>query len=266
MTDANIQLKEQIHWLKRYIDPSSPNGLRRTALYAGALLLLVVFGVLLETVKHTAHGALLDHTIQTHVYSLRSSGLTVFFKHVSELASVGGIVLFFVLASAFLFKTKHGKLIPILVLVLALDGVIVEVVKKLVARNRPTDFTMLVHESSFSFPSGHTMAATLGWGIVAYFIARSCRSRSLRWLTVIVYAFLVLLVGMSRVYLGAHYPTDVLGSILLGGGILALITAWLADHHKNLPGEVFSNTVTKCFALAFALLLVATLVVPSLFG
>jgi membrane-associated phospholipid phosphatase len=219
MTDANTQPKEQIHWLKRYIDPSSPNGLRRTALYAGALLLLIVFGVLLETVKHTAHGALLDHTM-----------------------------------------------IPILVLVLALDGVIVEVVKKLVARNRPTDFTMLVHESSFSFPSGHTMAATLGWGIVAYFIARSCRSRSLRWLTVIVYAFLVLLVGMSRVYLGAHYPTDVLGSILLGGGILALITAWLADHHKNLPGEVFSNTVTKCFALAFALLLVATLVVPSLFG
>jgi undecaprenyl-diphosphatase len=265
MTDATLQAKEQVHWFKRYFRTDSPTGLRRTLLYFAALLCLVLFGVLLETVKHTQKGALFDATVQSHIFALRSSGLTLFFKHVSELASVGGIVLFYVLACACLYKTRHGKLVPILILFLVLDGVIVEVVKKLVARHRPSDLTMLVHESSFSFPSGHTMAATLCWGIVAYFIARSCTSRLTRLLTVVIYALAVLLLALSRVYLGAHYPTDVIGSMLLGAGVLTIVITWLADHPKNLPREVFSTTVIKSFALAFGVLLIATLAVPSLF-
>jgi undecaprenyl-diphosphatase len=266
MTDASLQPKEQVHWLKRYVDPHAPNGLRRTLLYAGALACLILFGVLLELVRHTTSCALFDATVQSHIFSMRSDALTTFFEHVSELASIGGVLLLFGLASLLLLKTRHGKLVPILVIILALDGVIVEVVKKLVARHRPSDLTMLVHESSFSFPSGHTMVAVLCWGIISYFVAKSCNSRALRWLTAAIYAVAVLLVALSRVYLGAHYPTDVIGSILLGGAVLVVVVTWLTDHPKNLPSEVFSRSVITSFAIAFAILLVATIAVPSLFG
>jgi hypothetical protein len=53
--------------------------------------------------------------------------------------------------------------------------------------------------------------------------------------------------------------------MLLGAGVLTIVITWLADHPKNLPHEVFSTTVIKSFALAFGVLLIATLAVPSLF-
>ena len=88
-------------------------------------------------------------------------------------------------------------------------------------RQRPVLENPLLTLSSFGFPSGHTMGSTLFYGLLALFVAHSVRTWRLRALTFCIAALVVALIGLSRIYLGAHYLTDVLGAIAVG-------LAWLA--------------------------------------
>jgi undecaprenyl-diphosphatase len=88
-------------------------------------------------------------------------------------------------------------------------------------RQRPVLENPLVTLTSFGFPSGHTMGATLFYGVLALFVAQSVRAWWLRVLAWSLASVAVLLIGLSRIYLGAHYLTDVLGAFAVG-------LAWLA--------------------------------------
>ena len=93
--------------------------------------------------------------------------------------------------------------------------------KHLFHRQRPVLENPLVTLSSYGFPSGHTMGATLFYGAVAILVAHSVRTWRLRVLIFCIAVAVVVLIGISRIYLGAHYLTDVLGAIAVG-------LAWLA--------------------------------------
>jgi undecaprenyl-diphosphatase len=89
-------------------------------------------------------------------------------------------------------------------------------IKHLFQRERPVFEHPLVVLHSYSFPSGHTMAATLFYGLIAVFIMQSVRRWRWRVLTFVAALFVILLVALSRMYLGAHYLSDVLGAMALG--------------------------------------------------
>jgi undecaprenyl-diphosphatase len=74
--------------------------------------------------------------------------------------------------------------------------------------------------SGFAFPSGHALMSAVAWGAVALFAIRHARTGSARHLTVVLYTALILSIGFSRIYLGAHWPNDVLGGYLYAGCIL----------------------------------------------
>lgn len=73
-----------------------------------------------------------------------------------------------------------------------------------------------IQETGYSFPSGHAMVTLVFYGTLLYFAFRHISSRSLRSLLAVLAVFLILAIGVSRVYLGVHYPSDVLGSYLAG--------------------------------------------------
>jgi undecaprenyl-diphosphatase len=107
-------------------------------------------------------------------------------------------------------------------------------VKLGVARARPTDdlVRVLQHPSDFSFPSGHTVHYVVFFGALIYLCLRTIRradsgdaKRWLAWAGIAVSAVLIALVGLSRVYLGAHWPSDVLGGYVLGGAWLTMLIA-----------------------------------------
>ncbi|HEU5318503.1 MAG TPA: phosphatase PAP2 family protein [Chloroflexota bacterium] len=111
-------------------------------------------------------------------------------------------------------------------------------VKLAVGRARPTEdlVRVLQHPTDFSFPSGHTVHYVVFFGALIYLCARTLRRRDTGAATHIlaatvlgVSAVLIALVGLSRVYLGAHWPSDVAGGYVLGGAWLAML---IAAHRK----------------------------------
>jgi undecaprenyl-diphosphatase len=82
-----------------------------------------------------------------------------------------------------------------------------------------------VKETTESFPSGHAMGAVIGYGLLAFALMLIVRNQTLRVVTLTVLSVVVLLVGFSRIYLGAHFFSDVLGGYAIAGAWLA---AWLA--------------------------------------
>ncbi len=107
-------------------------------------------------------------------------------------------------------------------------------IKDLVQRVRPDLLPPLEIEPGYSFPSGHTALSMVTYGIFALLIARSPLSRPLKMLSIGALGLVVLLVGVSRVYLGVHYPSDVLGGWLTGLAIVLLFEALLRS--RLLPG------------------------------
>jgi membrane-associated phospholipid phosphatase len=103
-------------------------------------------------------------------------------------------------------------------------------IKALVGRHRPDLFPPLTAESGPSFPSGHTLASVAFYGMCAFLIARAVHGWARLWVSLGA-VVMVAAVAYSRVYLGVHYPTDVLGSLILGAAwlIALILTLTLAE-------------------------------------
>ncbi|MGG1660801.1 phosphatase PAP2 family protein [Brevibacillus sp. NRS-1366] len=115
-----------------------------------------------------------------------------------------------------------------LFLVIALGGGILFnlLLKSLFHRERPT-IHRLVEESGYSFPSGHSMAAFIFFGMLAILLFLFVVSRAAKTVIVLLAVLLILMVGVSRIYLGVHYPSDVLGGFAAGGVWLGISLAGL---------------------------------------
>jgi len=107
-------------------------------------------------------------------------------------------------------------------------GALVWVTKGIVERARPTEVAHVVDVSGFSYPSGHSAATATLYLTMALIASSHLRTRAARAALVAGVAVLVALVGLSRIYLGVHYPSDVLGGMSLGASWALLLAAAVA--------------------------------------
>jgi undecaprenyl-diphosphatase len=136
-----------------------------------------------------------------------------------EVTSLGtGIVVAMIVAVSALFLWLYDyRHSATLLLVTTIGGLLLNLVLKLgFNRPRPQFFDWGTHAVSSSFPSGHAMSAAIVYPTVAYLAARLQRSGWARFFTMLTAAFLVLLICLSRVYLGVHYPSDVAAGVIVG--------------------------------------------------
>jgi membrane-associated phospholipid phosphatase len=188
-----------------------------------SFLLLCLFLFISRMIGRGSRVAHWDEAVAARCYEHRESSpiWRHFFLFVTEAGSartLTGIVVGVSIALAWL----HRRLLLFIVLLGPLAGGIIDSgLKEWFERPRPTLHDMNVFETSMSFPSGHSLGSMVTYGLLAYCIVEMRHRRRIRWLAVPVAAAMVGLIGLSRIYLNAHYPTDVLAGWTVGACWLA---------------------------------------------
>lgn len=153
------------------------------------------------------------------------------FDHIAlEITALGNLATLAVLVlavSVFLWLSHHRISVALLMIAVAGGGILNTLLKEVFDRPRPSVVDQITDVSSQSFPSGHSMAAFIAYASVAYLGGRLEPTPVMRWTTWGFAALLILAVGASRVYLGVHYPSDVVGGYFAGLAWLAFLISGL---------------------------------------
>jgi undecaprenyl-diphosphatase len=171
--------------------------------------------------------AAFDAAVGDPVHAARTPLLTSYFYLCTLLANTVTIVALTTAVVIVLAIRRRFAEAVLVVAVVAGGQALSTITKVLVARERPLASGALIPlPGDYSFPSGHSVAGLLLYGVFAFLLVRSLQSRGARIAVIIAAAVLIGSIGLSRVYLGVHWPSDVLGAWLLAGAWLSLC-AWV---------------------------------------
>lgn len=215
----------QLRWLLRRATPGQYLGLHLTVGLGLAAGCLWLFGGVAEDVVTGDPLVRYDRAIVAYLHSASAPPLTVFFLVVTALGSAETVALVGVLVAAYLAWRRRWLLLGTWVAAVAGSAALNQLLKGLFARPRPVFERPLLLESSYSFPSGHAMVSVVVYGMLAYLAVLALESWRARVAVSSGAALLVLLIGFSRIYLGVHYPSDVIAGYAAGGlWLSALVT------------------------------------------
>ncbi|WP_051571590.1 phosphatase PAP2 family protein [Ruminiclostridium cellobioparum] len=175
-----------------------------------------------------------DAYVYSMVSKIISGKMTIFMKFITFLASQQflGIICALVFLSIFTKKQKYSFYAAMTIINISLSSIINVGLKWLINRNRP-DILKLVEVTGLSFPSGHSMAAISFYGFIIYLCGRFYKGKYKN-LVIFPIVILIALVGLSRIYLGVHYSSDVLGGFSFGVlwlGVFTLIIEKAQEKH-----------------------------------
>ena len=154
----------------------------------------------------------IDETIYNLIFKLFSTPTTAIMTFVSHLGSATILILLCVL---FYILLKDKKMALVIMLNLTIVYLLNVLIKIVIARPRP-DMLRLVYETGYSFPSGHAMVATGFYGFLIYITNKKIQNKNARRLITLLLVLLIVLIGISRIYLGVHYATDIIGAFIIG--------------------------------------------------
>ncbi|WP_409342411.1 phosphatase PAP2 family protein [Paenibacillus sp. MBLB4367] len=206
----------------------------RYALFIG-LLGAVCFGIVsVLTFNKGLRG--FDSSIIERVQGLESETLTKFMKAVSYIGTTVPMVALSLLIMIFLYAVLKHRMELVLFVVAVLGAKIWnDTLKNVFERERPT-LHRLVEEVGYSFPSGHSMVAFAFYGILAFLLWRHLKTRTARTILLFFAVAMTLLIGISRIYLGVHYPSDVIGGYMASAcwlGIIIWLFQWYMERRSR---------------------------------
>jgi len=176
---------------------------------------------------------------------LRHPKLTQQLLFITYLAK-GEVIAIGVLVASFIFVLfKKWRFFYTLLISVGGGELFVWIIKNILDRPRPPLTNALVAETSYSFPSGHTFVAIAFYGLLAYFVIQSEKNKFLKIISFIFAFLLIVLVGVSRIYLGAHWPSDVFASFAAGSAWLSIIITSLKIKKKFAPPQNISLHIKK---------------------
>lgn len=187
---------------------------------AFALVLILVEGVLIAV--HANPFASLDRSINHWVVDQRSTGMNSFANLLTDVFSPGAIVaITLVVTALFCWRDRALKRGVTVLGAVALASALCEVLKLSVDRPRPPAWTQLSPEATLSYPSGHVSGTTALLLIVALTLTAGAANNRWRWMALGAASLIAVIVAASRVYAGAHWPSDVVAGLLVGSiGVL----------------------------------------------
>ena len=209
-----------ISFLRARLSPDGYLGLHLTIGMAVVLLAVFVFANIAEDVMTKDPLVLLDQHVMQWLQAHATRGRTAFFLFITQWHNTLGVLVMTTLLVMWLAYKRSWEWVLRVLLSVPLGMLLNVLLKNIFQRQRPVFDQPLLSLVTYSFPSGHTAAATLLYGVLAAWLLTQLNRR---WhVPVVVLATLmVALVALSRVYLGAHYPSDVFAA-------MASSTTWLA--------------------------------------
>jgi len=141
--------------------------------------------------------------------------ISEFNTHLAKIITfLGSSIILISIAIILLIVIKNKKIGVSICYNLALIASINYILKNIIQRPRPEEF-QIITETGFSFPSGHTMISTAFYGYLIYLIYKNIINKKTKWILIIILSILIILIGLSRVYLGVHYISDVIAGFLI---------------------------------------------------
>ena len=182
-----------------------------------ALLLFMIIGYIVKFYPEMLVS--FDQPIQTAIRADLPETLTLLFRAITHLIDIP-VIISWVLIVAFVFYRKQWKMESYLMLGnLTLAGILIVTFKNIYQRPRP-EILHLVEEKGFSFPSGHSLAVTIMVGTLIVILSQRIKNTVWRKIVQILLSLYIFSVLVSRIYLGVHYPSDVIASLCVGLGVL----------------------------------------------
>ena len=137
------------------------------------------------------------------------------------ITNFGGAI-FIILLTVILIAVIKNKKIRLSILTnLAIITILNQLLKRILQRPRPTEYR-IIEESGYSFPSGHSMISMAFYGYLIYLIYKYVENKNVKWILISLLSILICLIGISRIYLGVHYTSDVLGGFWISISYLVI--------------------------------------------
>ena len=188
---------------------------------------IIIFGIIAFFVINHQTGDF-DSFVYNMVTFFKTDYFTGFYKFITFFASEVMILLVSLVLIIVFKNKKYGAF----ALLNAISILILNILLKLIfMRDRPYDL-MIITESGYSFPSGHAMASLGFYGFIIYLLWHFNITKRMKILFSIMLSILILLIGMSRIYLGVHYASDVLAGYMVSGAYLILYITFIRKYLK----------------------------------
>ncbi|WP_141540022.1 phosphatase PAP2 family protein [Bacillus cereus] len=198
-------------------------------------LLFAVFGIVAWRV-HAGGVTVMDTYVRGLVRGLQTESSLIFFSYFTKLGSAIGIVATLVISLLVFWKKRYYAVMIVYPMGILITHLVNKGIKEIVKRERPS-LNEALDALGYSFPSGHAMLSIMTFGFLTYIIAANLKSVAGKCVTTILMGIVILSIGLSRVILNVHYPTDILAGYCVGG-ILLIIAIY---YHRLLTERLGLN-------------------------
>ncbi len=174
----------------------------------------------------------IDRKVISIVQGWENPLLTNVMKFFTTIGSAKIVIVLSILVLFFLYKVlNHRSELFLFSIVMLCSPLLNGLLKQIFQRARP-ELHRLIEIGGYSFPSGHAMNAFTFYGMLTFLFWRHIKTKRGRSMLIITSSFMILFIGLSRVYLGVHYPSDIIGGYL-GSGCWLAISIWVFQLYKE---------------------------------
>lgn len=181
-------------------------------------ILFIIF-ILLTIFVVVGNASLIDENFYNGIIKLKNDTLTNILYVITNLASTIGIISLVILTSIVFIRRKKVSSLKYVILNVLSGVFLMQILKNIIRRTRPS--WKWIKQGGFSYPSGHTISALLLYGTIILLVSKRYDGKYKKQI-IIVSSAMIILTGISRIYFGAHYLSDVIASTLLGTIILTI--------------------------------------------
>lgn len=192
------------------------------------LACMIVFFAIIEDVLDNEIWKFDDVVYKTISYTI-SAPVTAIFKVITNLGGVIGIVTVTLGILMFLKSNIQKYYVVLNLLIITMSN---QILKFIVQRPRPIEHR-IIDEAGYSFPSGHSMVSMAFYGFLIYLIYKTAENKYIKWGLCTLLSLLILFIGISRIYLGVHYASDVIGGFCLSISYLIVYTKMIGKDIKK---------------------------------